>query len=228
MINKKIDFEWIIEINDVFEILKKQIIEISIFRHYDRNRKTILKIDFFDWYLEKVFSQYDDDEIFHSMIFFNKKMIFVECNYEIYNKKLLTIIRCLKHWRFEFEKIDEFVEIYINHKNLKIFMTFKKFIFRQIYWVEILIDYNIKIQYQIEVKNVKIDVLIRMLEFRSIENDERKRYREQVLLSFSRLQLCFIDVLNDLYERVIQTNRKNENCINYRQILIDEQIVHFL
>ena len=122
-------------------------IETSIFRHYDRNRKTILKIDFFDWCLDEMLSQYDDEKVLHSMTFFSKKMILVECNYEIYDKKFLVIIRCLKHWRFEFENIDEFVEIYIDHKSLKIFMTSKKLISRQIRWIEILIDYNIKIQY---------------------------------------------------------------------------------
>ena len=132
MIKKKIDFEWIELVNETFEVLKKQMIEISILRHYDRNRKTILKIDFFDWCLDEMLSQYDDEKVLHSMIFFNKKIILVECNYEIYDKKLLTIIRCLKHWRFEFENIDEFVEIYIDHKNLKIFMTSKKFTSRQV------------------------------------------------------------------------------------------------
>ena len=46
--------------------------------------------------MSEILSQYDDEEIFHSMIFFNKKMIFVECNYEIYDKKFLIIIRCVK------------------------------------------------------------------------------------------------------------------------------------
>ena len=111
-------------------------------------------------------------------------MIFVECNYEIYDKKFLIIIRCLKHWRFELENIDELVEIYIDHKSLKIFMTSKKFTFRQVRWIEILIDYNIRIQYQFDVKNVKVDVLTRMFEFRSAEDDERERYRKQILLFF--------------------------------------------
>ena len=65
-----------------------------------------------------------------------------------------------------------------------------------------------------------------MFEFRSVENDERKLYREQILLSFFRLQLCSIDVQNDLYERIMQINRENENCINHRQALIDEQIIN--
>ena len=73
---------------------------------------------------------------------------------------------------------------------------------------------------------MKVDALIRMFEFRSIENNERKRYRKQILLSSSRLQLCFIDAQNDLYERIMQINRKNENCINYRQALIDEQNIN--
>ena len=127
MIKKKTEFEWIDLVNETFEVLKKQIIETSILRHYDRNRKIILKIDFSNWCLDEVLFQYDDDEIVHSMTFFNKKMISVECNYEIYDKKLLIIIRCLKHWRFEFENIDELVEIYIDHKSLKVFMTSKKF-----------------------------------------------------------------------------------------------------
>ena len=33
IIKKKIDFEWIDFVNETFEILKKQMIEISIFRH---------------------------------------------------------------------------------------------------------------------------------------------------------------------------------------------------
>ena len=89
-----------------------------------------------------------------------------------------------------------------------------------------MIDYDIKIQYQSEIKNIKTNVLIRMFNFRSIENDEREFYRKQILLSFFRLQLCSIDVQNDLYKRIIQINRKNENCVNHRQILIDEQFIN--
>ena len=65
-----------------------------------------------------------------------------------------------------------------------------------------------------------------MFDFRSNENNERKRYRELILLSFFRLQLCFIDVQNNFYERIMQINRKNENYINYRQTLIESQIIN--
>ena len=59
------------------------------------------------------------------MIFFNKNMILIECNYEIYDKKLLIIIRCFEHWRFELKFTNIFVKIFSDHKILKIFMTSK-------------------------------------------------------------------------------------------------------
>ena len=41
----------------------------------------------------KVFSQLNDDESLHPIAFFWKNFNIAECNYEIYNKKLLAIIR---------------------------------------------------------------------------------------------------------------------------------------
>ena len=226
MVKKEAGFEWIDLVNEAFEALKKQITEVSILRHYDRNRKAILKTDFSNWCLGGVLSQYDDDGVLHPVTFFSKKMISAECNYEIYDKKLLAIIRGLKHWRFELEDTNEFVEIYIDHKELKIFMTNKKLTSRQVRWAEILTDYNIRIQYQSGAKNVKANALTRMPEFRSADDDERKLYREQVLLSLSRLQLCSIDAQDDLYERVMQANREDKDCINHRQVLTDGQIIN--
>ena len=81
-------------------------IEIFIFRHYDRFKEIILKIDFFDYVNAKMLSQYDDEKILHFVVFYNRNIISTKCNYEIYNKELLTIIRCLKHWRSKFENIE--------------------------------------------------------------------------------------------------------------------------
>ncbi len=71
--------------------------EVSIFRHFDQNRKTILEIDSFNYVNDDIFSQYDDKETLHSMIYYSKNLSFAECNYEIYDKKLLVIIQAFKH-----------------------------------------------------------------------------------------------------------------------------------
>jgi len=68
-----------------------------VLKHLNSIRKAILKTNFSNYVNDDVLSQYDDEEILHSVIFYNKNMIFAGCNYEIYNKELLTIICCLKH-----------------------------------------------------------------------------------------------------------------------------------
>ena len=77
--------------------MKINVIQTFILRHFDRFKKTILKIDFFDYVNEGVLSQYDNENVLYSIIFYNKNLISVEYNYQIYDKKLLAIIRYLKH-----------------------------------------------------------------------------------------------------------------------------------
>ncbi len=69
-----------------------------VLKHFNLIREVILKTDFLNYVNDEILSQYDDEDILHSMIFYNKNMISAECNYEIYDKELLTIIQCLKHW----------------------------------------------------------------------------------------------------------------------------------
>jgi len=68
-----------------------------ILKHFNLIKKIILKTDFLNYMNNKVLFQYDDEEILYLMIFYNKNMIFIKCNYKIYDKELLIIIYCLKH-----------------------------------------------------------------------------------------------------------------------------------
>ncbi len=72
-------------------------IEASILCHFDQNRKTILETDSFDYVNDDILSQYDDEETLHSMIYYSKNLSLAECNYEIYDKKLLTIIQAFEY-----------------------------------------------------------------------------------------------------------------------------------
>ncbi len=81
----------------IFEELKQQMMTVLVLKHFNSIRKVILKINFLKYVNDEVLSQYDDEDILHSMIFYSKNMIFAECNYKIYDKELLTIICCLKH-----------------------------------------------------------------------------------------------------------------------------------
>ena len=47
--------------------------------------------------MNDVLFQYSDDSSLHSVIFYSKNILLIECNYHIYDKELLVIIKCLKN-----------------------------------------------------------------------------------------------------------------------------------
>jgi len=71
--------------------------EAFIFRYFDQNKETILETDSFNYVNDDILSQYDDKETLHLMIYYSKNLSFAECNYKIYDKKLLAIIQAFEH-----------------------------------------------------------------------------------------------------------------------------------
>ncbi len=89
---KNHSFEWTEICQTIFEKLKQQMTTVFILKHFDLIREANLKMNFLNYVNDEVLSQYDDEEILHSMIFYSKNSISAECNYEIYDKELLTIL----------------------------------------------------------------------------------------------------------------------------------------
>ena len=76
--------------------LKKAFINAPILIHFNSNKQVLVKVDVFDYVFVGILSQYDDNDILHPIAFFSKKHFSTECNYEIYDKELMTIIRCFE------------------------------------------------------------------------------------------------------------------------------------
>ncbi len=123
---KNTSFVWDKVCVQAFDNLKKQISSISVLQHFDSKRQTILKINASDYVKDEILSQYNDENVLHSIAFYSKSMILAECNYHIYDKKLLIIIQCFKHWRFKLKCIKLLIQMFINHQTLKIFMKNKQ------------------------------------------------------------------------------------------------------
>ncbi len=79
-----------------FDNLKKMVTKVLILTHYKQGLKTIMETDFSDVVSSEVFSQLGEDGLLYPIAFFSKNLNPAECNYKIYNKKLLAII-----WYFE-------------------------------------------------------------------------------------------------------------------------------
>ncbi len=98
---KNTSFVWNKICVQVFDNLKKQVSSISVFHYFDLKQQAILKIDALNYVKDEILSQYNDEKVFYLMTIYSKSMIFAEINYYIYDKKLLVIIQCFKHWWFK-------------------------------------------------------------------------------------------------------------------------------
>ena len=56
------------------------------------------------------------------MAYYSKKYTPVKSNYEIYNKELLVIIRCLEVWDAELRSVLKGFDIIIDHNNIEYFV----------------------------------------------------------------------------------------------------------
>ncbi len=122
---KNTSFVWNKICVQVFDNLKKQVSLIAVLCYFDFKWQAILKIDASNYVKDEILSQYNDKRVLHLMIFYSKSMILAEINYHIYDKKLLVIIQCFKHWWLELKCIELLIQIFIDHQTLKIFMKNK-------------------------------------------------------------------------------------------------------
>ena len=93
---KNTSFDWISKCQKAFDELKKRINETFVLTHFNSELKTIVESKSSDYVFVGVFSQKGKDDIVRSVTFFSKTLLFAKYNYEIYDKKLLTIIKCFE------------------------------------------------------------------------------------------------------------------------------------
>jgi len=56
----------------------------------------VIEIDALNYVFKDILSQYDENEILHSIVYFSKKHNSVECNYEIYDKEFMIIVHAFE------------------------------------------------------------------------------------------------------------------------------------
>ncbi len=151
-------------------------------------------------------------------------MILAECNYHIYNKKLLVIIWCFKHWRLELECTELLIQIFINHQTLKIFMKNKQLTWCQVNYLDILFKFNFQIIFQSNKMNTKVNALIRMFLIDVFESTQRTEDCYQIILTFDRINILAIKSEVDLYQRVKDVNKMNELCNEYKQAISENKL----
>ncbi|SLM36259.1 retrotransposon nucleocapsid protein [Lasallia pustulata] len=213
---KGVIFQWTDTCQKSFELLKQRVVTAPVLRHFDRTQKAILETGSSDHVNAGVLSQYDDDKVLHPVAFYSKNMVPAECNYEIYDKELLAIIR----------STELRVEIFTDHKALEHFMTSKELTRRQVRWAEKLSEYNFKIMYQTGAKNIKADALTRKPGDKPInEEDDRLKYQHQTILTPDRLKISVLepDPEAPIHDRILNANQDDEECSAFRKAITNKR-----
>ena len=178
-------FIWTPEAENAFSTLKDMFISAPILMQFDPDRTTVLEVDSSGYVTGGLLTQYDDKGVRRPCAFFSRKNTPAECNYEIYDKELLAIVKCVREWGSELRSVKHF-EIITDHKNLTYFTTSRKLKERQMRWAEELSQYNFTIRYRPGKEGTQPDVLSRREQDMPEGADNRYSHREMVLLKPDR------------------------------------------
>ena len=190
-------FIWSADCQQAFDKIKDSFDLDLILMHYDPDKPVILETDSSDHVNAGIMSQYGDEGILRPIAFFSHKMSSAECNYEIYDKELLSIIRCFEEWRPELEGSSMPIQVITDHKNLEYFMSTKLLNRRQARWAEFLSRFNFVITYRPGSRGTKPDALTRRSgDLPQNGEDERILYRNQVVLKPHNLRLDATQIKN--------------------------------
>jgi hypothetical protein len=185
LLRKGMAWSWKPAHQEAFDNLKSAFTTAPALAIYDYSRRTVLETDASDWASGGVLSQYDNNGLLRPVAYFSAKHSAQECNYEIYDKELLAIIKALEEWRPELQGTQEPFEVITDHKNLEYFTTTKALNQRQVRWSEFLSGFNFRIIYRPGSKAVRPDALSRKAEDRPDKtdpNDDRIKNRERTML----------------------------------------------
>jgi YHS domain-containing protein len=143
----------------------------------------MMKINAFDFVIVNIFSQLVKiDDQWRSIVFYFRKMIFAERNYEVNDQKMLVIVKICKKWRHYIENVKYSIRMIIDHANFKNFFINKFLNRREVKWWERLIKLDLRIKYRFE-KNNFADDLFRK---RDYENEIAKKDKNNENLNFKK------------------------------------------
>jgi len=154
-------FVWEAEQWLAFKTMLTAFATAPVLQHSDHEREVIIVTDVSYYVSAGVLSQYDDEGVLHPVAYFSKKHTPAECNYDIYDKDVMVIIKTLEEGRSECKGASYPLQRLPDHQNFEYFMTKKRLNRRQAWWSQILTTFEYQIVYRPGISNRKADALTR-------------------------------------------------------------------
>ena len=168
-----VSFRWGPEEQVAFDKLKEIFISEPALAAFDPERETVLESDSSGYAVGGVLSQYDNEGVLRPCAYFSRKNNAYECNYEIHDKELLAVVRCLEEWDSELRSVEKF-KVITDHKNLEYFMKPRMLNERQMRWSLLLGRYNMELLYRPGKQNVRADALSRREQDMPVGVDDKR------------------------------------------------------
>ena len=128
---KDTKFQWTRECQKAFDNLKEAFSSAPVLKMFEWDKVCYVECDSSDYVTGGVLSQLDDQGQLRPVAYFSKTHNPAECNYEIYDKELMAIVKAFQEWRPELEGSPHPIQVITDHKNLEYFMTSKQLNRRQ-------------------------------------------------------------------------------------------------
>jgi len=163
-----------------------------------------------------VLSMKCSDEKWRLVAFISKSLSDTERNYEIHDKEMLVVIRCLEAWRHFLEGVAVKFEIWTDYKNLEYFMKAQKLNQRQAQWALYLSRFNFTLKHVPGSKMGKADSLSRKpdWEVRVDKDNEDEMLVKPEWLEVRKMEAVEIIVDKvDLLEEVRKSKVKDDKVV---------------
>jgi len=148
--------------------------------------------------------------------FISKLLNKAERNYEIHDREMLAIIRCLDEWRHLLKGAQSKFEIWSDHKNLEYFMSSQKLNCRQARWALYLSRFNFTLKHVPESSMGKANSLSRRLDW---QKEVKKDNKNRTLLKKEWLEVRAMQVMEvvteevDLLEKIRKSKAKDDKVV---------------
>ena len=181
----------------------------------DLDKEMRVEADASDFAIGGVLSMKCEDERWRPVVYISKLLNEAEKNYEIHDKEMLAIIRCLEAWRHFLEGAKGWFEIWTDHKNLEYFMKAQKLNQRQARWSLYLSKFDFSLKHVAGKSIGRADSLSRRVDWaEGMEKDNEN----QVMLKEEWLEVRAIERLiegpeEEIVKRIKEARDKNEEVI---------------
>ena len=106
--------------------MRKKLTTAPVLVHFDPLAPHKIETDASKYVCSGILSQQCEDGKWRPVTYRSRTMTDAECNYDIHDKELLTVIQAFKEWKRYTRGSLKTIQVYTDHKNLVTFMSTKE------------------------------------------------------------------------------------------------------